>query len=423
MVAILAQVLKPPLAGKCRCGSSITRGCSSLTMYSGMERAETTNQCGDDADYGGSVLPYHAGQVQMHTGTDPNRHIKTGTGSSRQPEFCKFFRQGLCSRGKTCSFAHYPGQLRPRSNLLRTGLCHIFMETGICKIRSSCKFAHGVQELRLPVLEKTQQATESELWKRPSSPSEAEKMPADALRDCKFAHSILATALGTEDQALDSESASTISSDPPQGQDRTVNHLKAQTQSGRPIRAHLKTRYCKFFREGRCMRADLCMFAHATQDIRAEPNLFKTSPCFDFLRTGLCRVGESCKFAHTAQELREPEPVQLQAQLRDAGLLGTLASTDLLGHLPQASFLSEMRGEATGPVCTDLPSADPGHNGSSPSILRSGHAADKVASRRSSDDAQGGRTTQQLLVEAEPSRVQANFGYGTCVSHTEIFSV
>ncbi|CAE8588890.1 unnamed protein product [Polarella glacialis] len=351
-------------------------------------------------------------QQPVYAGTGTDLQVQVGKEINKRTRFCKFFSQGKCSRGEGCSFAHYTEQLRQRPDVLKTSLCHAYTEFGICAAGSACKFAHGVGELRRPVLGGERLAAESKTMETFSALS-LDSETHEELGECghaKNSNNNNNDALGFGDQTLDSESASTMSSESPKGKDRAIHRLKAQTQSGRPMQAHLKTRYCKFFREGRCLRGELCMFAHAKQDIRPEPYLFRTSPCFDFLRHGSCRVGDDCKFAHSLEDLRGNE----LTGRKDSGMLGAPASTDLSDYLPQASFLSQTSSESVGSLRTYIPSAqdDDNHNNKwhDESSMRSSTADveqfNMASNNGSSDDAQV-RATLELMVEAQPSRVQA----------------
>jgi len=68
-----------------------------------------------------------------------------------------------------------------------------------------------------------------------------------------------------------------------------------------------RTRMCKFFARGRCTR-ESCTFAHSRQQLRSQPDLYRTQICLDMINRGQCRVGERCKFAHSLQEIRAPGP-------------------------------------------------------------------------------------------------------------------
>lgn len=61
-----------------------------------------------------------------------------------------------------------------------------------------------------------------------------------------------------------------------------------------------KTRMCEFYKQGRCSRGALCVFAHQEEELRQLPDLNKTA---------LCPLKESCtdpecKYAHRTAELR-----------------------------------------------------------------------------------------------------------------------
>lgn len=61
-----------------------------------------------------------------------------------------------------------------------------------------------------------------------------------------------------------------------------------------------KTRMCSFYKEGRCNRGTLCVFAHQEEELRQRPDLNKTA---------LCPLKETCtdpecKYAHCLSELR-----------------------------------------------------------------------------------------------------------------------
>jgi len=63
---------------------------------------------------------------------------------------CKFFVEGKCHRGKSCTFAHSTKELHAPPDLFRSQLCAEFMETGGCRYGAACRFAHGVEQLRPP---------------------------------------------------------------------------------------------------------------------------------------------------------------------------------------------------------------------------------------------------------------------------------
>jgi len=61
---------------------------------------------------------------------------------------CKFFAEGKCQRGRSCTFAHSAAELHTQPDLFRSQLCAEFMDTGVCRYGAACRFAHGVDQLR-----------------------------------------------------------------------------------------------------------------------------------------------------------------------------------------------------------------------------------------------------------------------------------
>ena len=65
---------------------------------------------------------------------------------SYKTELCKNFRyRGVCEWGQGCTFAHGPGELKPKI----TGLyfknrdCRAFVEDGFCRFGEKCQFRHA----------------------------------------------------------------------------------------------------------------------------------------------------------------------------------------------------------------------------------------------------------------------------------------
>jgi len=65
-----------------------------------------------------------------------------------------------------------------------------------------------------------------------------------------------------------------------------------------------KTRLCTFFLQKRCRRGVHCTFAHSEEELRAQPDFYKTQLCIDFFRSGACPFGPSCRYAHNPDEVR-----------------------------------------------------------------------------------------------------------------------
>mmetsp|Transcript_50734 Transcript_50734/g.110094 ORF Transcript_50734/g.110094 Transcript_50734/m.110094 type:complete len:203 (+) Transcript_50734:77-685(+) len=74
-----------------------------------------------------------------------------------------------------------------------------------------------------------------------------------------------------------------------------------------------KTKFCKFFMEGRCNRGEGCSYAHCGENLKPVPDLFRTKQCRDF-RDGSCPRGDSCNFAHGIQEIRLPATIVTRSE-------------------------------------------------------------------------------------------------------------
>uniref|UniRef100_A0A0G4HIN7 C3H1-type domain-containing protein n=1 Tax=Chromera velia CCMP2878 TaxID=1169474 RepID=A0A0G4HIN7_9ALVE len=61
-------------------------------------------------------------------------------------KLCQEYQQGSCRKGRSCTYAHGPEELRAPPDLYKTKLCSQWLEGGCT--RSPCNFAHGPHELR-----------------------------------------------------------------------------------------------------------------------------------------------------------------------------------------------------------------------------------------------------------------------------------
>jgi hypothetical protein len=91
------------------------------------------------------------------------------------------------------------------------------------------------------------------------------------------------------------------------------NMVRKEARAAKPsagsmrLEAFKKTRLCKFYVAGNCVRGTSCNFAHDADQIREPPDFSKTRLCAEYLQAGWCRDGHYCKFAHGEHELR-PHP-------------------------------------------------------------------------------------------------------------------
>lgn len=96
-----------------------------------------------------------------------------------------------------------------------------------------------------------------------------------------------------------------------------------------------QTRMCKFFRKARgCSTGVGCPFAHADDELKTPPDLYKTFLCRVWNRKGTCKAGDKCTFAHGRKELRSNPVAAAAAAQGSGGVAG--------GGFPQA-YLSQDR--------------------------------------------------------------------------------
>ncbi|CAE7807084.1 ML4 [Symbiodinium sp. CCMP2592] len=62
-------------------------------------------------------------------------------------DMCKFFLEGRCENGDSCSYAHEATEVRTKPDLTRTSMCRTLLREGVCN-SETCRFAHSESELR-----------------------------------------------------------------------------------------------------------------------------------------------------------------------------------------------------------------------------------------------------------------------------------
>lgn len=65
-----------------------------------------------------------------------------------------------------------------------------------------------------------------------------------------------------------------------------------------------KTRICKFYESGQCMRGNECAFAHGGTDKYSVPDLKKTSMCKKWIAGKCPKPGSQCAYAHGDSDMR-----------------------------------------------------------------------------------------------------------------------
>lgn len=80
--------------------------------------------------------------------------------------------------------------------------------------------------------------------------------------------------------------------------------VSAQDPEGSRWKLFSKTRMCRFDQAGRCRKGQQCPFAHGVEEVRAFPDLTKTSICARWARRCCPYPSRECRFAHGARDLR-----------------------------------------------------------------------------------------------------------------------
>mmetsp|Transcript_50906 Transcript_50906/g.88804 ORF Transcript_50906/g.88804 Transcript_50906/m.88804 type:complete len:371 (+) Transcript_50906:95-1207(+) len=83
-------------------------------------------------------------RMQLQTGWDLEQMVRPKKAPLLKVDMCKFFLQGMCMRGASCTFAHSKSDLRPRPNFYRTMPCFKFMKEGKCS--PDCKYNHSMHK-------------------------------------------------------------------------------------------------------------------------------------------------------------------------------------------------------------------------------------------------------------------------------------
>lgn len=210
-------------------------------------------------------------------------------------KMCTFYSRGRCSRGASCKFAHESQELQRMPDLHKTRPCFALLRNGRCKDGSSCQYAHSREELR------ASSASEEVQW--PSADYELDKLGEDDT----WSRQTTGDGLDFEDdfgrQVSEMSRWSESVEDtrmPSLDESEVAALLESCKVSGGAFR---KTKLCKFFVLGKCTKGGKCNFAHEN-DLKPQPNLFRTRPCLALLRMGKCRDGDACKYAHTKYDIR-----------------------------------------------------------------------------------------------------------------------
>uniref|UniRef100_A0A6T0UY62 C3H1-type domain-containing protein n=1 Tax=Alexandrium monilatum TaxID=311494 RepID=A0A6T0UY62_9DINO len=119
----------------------------------------------------------------------------------------------------------------------------------------------------------------------------------------------------------------------------------SELQATSPPVVYHKTRMCRFFLMGSCMRGADCTWAHAQNELVEPPDFFRTQICHRFKNTGKCRNGHDCPFAHTRHQLRRPQVQTGKVERHDLSNASHTAACP--GGFPQQQELARVDMGAT----------------------------------------------------------------------------
>eukprot|EP00929_Paragymnodinium_shiwhaense_P047338 TRINITY_DN2400_c0_g1_i1.p1 TRINITY_DN2400_c0_g1~~TRINITY_DN2400_c0_g1_i1.p1 ORF type:complete len:842 (+),score=148.31 TRINITY_DN2400_c0_g1_i1:61-2526(+) len=251
---------------------------------------------------------------------------------------CRFWAQGLCTKGDGCGFAHGElelGQAAPEESFVQKAaapaikrtMCKFFLE-GHCRSGASCGFAHHEDELGSFVgtaagyTPPSGAATPRSLaahagtsagYTPPAGAASPRSFaaPAEKRTICKF---------WQEGSCARGDACGFAHGEGELGQlAPPVETAKGAGKGGE------KRTVCKFWLEGRCRNGNACSFIHDENGelneeeadaffMREVASLQKRTICKFYLE-GTCDRGDQCGFAHGEHELGELDMAKAEAEL------------------------------------------------------------------------------------------------------------
>lgn len=73
-------------------------------------------------------------------------------------KLCEFYRNGACTRGDRCNFAHSFEELKAKPSFHKTRLCTAYLSFGVCRLGSACNFAHSKEEMKEVATQRREQS-------------------------------------------------------------------------------------------------------------------------------------------------------------------------------------------------------------------------------------------------------------------------
>jgi len=265
--------------------------------------------------------------------------------ASYKSSLCKNYKDGKCTYGAKCNFAHGASELRApgmmtavpnmamgmgqmgaMNALYKTTMCTNMMKEGKCAHSSNYKFAHTAAELRTPG---------GGFANGPGMPAGMPGITGPAVAATGSQIMIH----GTDGKIKYKTSMCTVFMEQgfcPRGEACGFAHSANQLMEAQARDPKYKTAICEVWKaNGSCDRGSNCIYAHGQSDLRQKSQMpmqnmspmttayppqysgvspmasqqmqnpkYKTSMCIVFAKNGFCPKMAACNFAHGPQELR-----------------------------------------------------------------------------------------------------------------------
>ncbi|CAH8629189.1 unnamed protein product [Schistosoma haematobium] len=231
---------------------------------------------------------------------------------------------GSCADGNECPYAHRNAgdtERRYHPRYFKTGNCiYETMENGACvKNGLHCAFAHGPDDIRLPVydIREVQDASSKFTVNLPAS-LEKERVLSEDPKWNEMFH-----VLGCYKTELCKK--------PPrmcrQGYSCPFYH-NGKDKRRAPDKFLYRSTPCPIVRPGDewqdstlCDTGDACVYCHTRTEQQFHPEIYKSTKCNDVLNSGYCPRGPFCAFAHCDSEMSIGRDFSANVQQEQPGLI------------------------------------------------------------------------------------------------------
>lgn len=272
--------------------------------------------------------PYPAWQSNGHRKKKPFQEHRVVSALFVKTRLCRFHGMGICARGASCTFAHTKEERKPLPNLTNTKLCP---NLDSCD-NGDCCYAHSKEELRSIWMrledEQAVQDIKPETAKAKFAASAFSSSVSTALSwdDLESLAETNSNSDGTDSRSLDQSVSTSVPSEavPGEGEalqrgvagecDGTAEAGQKRIIVGFPRELgpldinesiYTRTKMCKFFLAGCCLKQNACTFAHGPHEMRPAPveDMSNEPLCPKLTTHGYCHT-KGCTFSHNRNEFR-----------------------------------------------------------------------------------------------------------------------